>query len=57
MEVECEVVDWNLLVQEGEVNHRLFIKSQYHPVLESAECIIKFHPLHRPPSPLGRVVV
>jgi hypothetical protein len=37
MEVECEVVDWIHLVQEGGSNHRLPLKSQYHAVLERAE--------------------
>ena len=43
MEVECEVVDWINLAQDGGGgNHRLPLRSQYHPNFEHAQCICTF---------------
>jgi hypothetical protein len=41
-EVESKVLDWIHLVQEGGANHRLYLRSQYHPVLECAEHVSMF---------------
>jgi hypothetical protein len=42
MEVECEFVDSINFVQDGGANHRLPLKSQYHPVLERVQHICTF---------------